>query len=322
MGTSNYLQATIWKKSLLLSVVAVCALVLVLSSAEQIVGQEEQITSANQDSAQVQNEAGSTPLVRDFSVWEILRMTDWLFWPFVALTAGGLMLLIFRTLVEFQEKKRSEMLYAEIVQLRDMRSLLQAIQNSASNRAARLFRQTVFTFNKTGRAEPIRDDANQFLSAERNSFETFNRVVNFLSDTAGALGLLGTVWGIFATFHSGRLDGPTILQGMSVSLVTTLVGLIISSILNMGATAVFAIFNKQLNLLSSRAEQVRQALLNIEKRTQAQAPVSPPDMQQQDGQDDQPEPEPTIVPEPASSDLPVANNGDNMEDNMEFPGGG
>ncbi len=147
-------------------------------------------------------------------------------------------------------------------------------------------------------------------------------MVNFLSDTAGALGLLGTVWGIFATFHSGRLDGPTILQGMSVSLVTTLVGLIISSILNMGATAVFAIFNKQLNLLSSRAEQVRQALLNIEKRTQAQAPVSPPDMQQQDGQDDQPEPEPTIVPEPASSDLPVANNGDNMEDNMEFPGGG
>ena len=313
LKTSNYLQATSWKKSLLLSVVAVCALVLVLSSAVQIVGQEKQFTPANHDSAEVQNEAGSTAL-QDLSVWHILRMTDWLFWPFVALMAGGLWLLIFRSLVEFQEKRRSEILYAEIDRLRDMQSLLEAIQNSASNRAARLFRQTVFTFNKTGRAEPIRDDANQFLSGERNSFETFNRVMNFLSDTAGALGLLGTVWGIFATFHSGRLDGPTILEGMSVALVTTLVGLIISSILNMGATAVFALFNKQLNLLSSRAEQVRQALLNIEKRTQAQAPVSPPDMRQQDNQ---PQPVPTPVPGTVSGDLPVANNGDNMNRQLD-----
>jgi len=279
-------QSIIWTKSLILCVLA-AGLVVILSSAAQIAGQEKQTATEKQDSVERGMEADSAGLMKDLSVWRILRMTDWLFWPFVALTVGGLMLLIYRSLLEFREKRRAELLYAELDQLRDMPSLLETIQKGASNRAARLFRQTVFTFNKTGRAEPIRDDANQFLSGERDSFETFNRVLNFLSDTAGALGLLGTVWGIFATFHSGKLDGPTILQGMSVSLVTTLVGLIISSFLNMGATAVFALFNKQLNLLSGRAEQVRQALLNLEKRTQTQTqtpvrqPVTPQQQQPQ-----------------------------------------
>ena len=95
--------------------------------------------------------------------------------------------------------------------------------------------------------------------------------MGFISDTAGALGVLGTVWGIFETFHGGKLDGPTILQGMSVSLVTTLVGLVISLVLNAGATSVFSLFNKQLSLLASRAEELRQALLFIENKQTAAA---------------------------------------------------
>lgn len=297
MTISDTRQPTIWKRSLIVGVLTAAALIVILGAAAQTVGQNRTVTPANQDTVEVQANVESQGLIKDLSVWRILRMTDWLFWPFVALTVGGLMLLIFRSLVEVREKNRAQVLYAELDQLRDMRSLLEAIQKSAPNRAARLFRQTVFTFNKTGRAEPIRDDANQFLNGERDSFETFNRVLNFLSDTAGALGLLGTVWGIFATFHSGKLDGPTILQGMSISLVTTLVGLIISSVLNMGATAVFAVFNKQLNRLSSRAEEVRQALLNLEKRVQAQTTPArqPATAPQPDAAEYQPDPHVKVV---------------------------
>lgn len=215
-----------------------------------------------------QNQQNLNPDQKEkLSVWKIIKMTDWLFWPFVLITATGIMLIIYRTLFEHREKSRSQSLLQERIKANGIRGLVKFIRNSGSTRASRLMYQMITTFDKTNRAEPIGDDINQFLTAERESFETFNRINGFLSETAGALGLLGTVWGIFQTFHAGKLDGPTILQGMSISLVTTLVGLIISLVLNMGGTYVFTMFNGQLNLLANRAEELRQALLFLEKKS-------------------------------------------------------
>lgn len=200
------------------------------------------------------------------SAWDILEMTSWLFWPFVFLTAAGITFICYRGLVEYQEKSRSQAILQNKIEVRDLRRVIRTVQASQPNRAARLLQQMVSTFNKTNRAEPISADITQFVNAEREAYETFNRVLGFLSDTAGALGLLGTVWGIFETFHGGKLDGPTILMGMSISLVTTLVGLLISLALNFGGTSIFAIFNRYMNTLVMRAEELRQALLYLETR--------------------------------------------------------
>ena len=201
------------------------------------------------------------------TVWKIVKMTDWLFWPFVLIIATGIMLVTYRTLFEHREKTRSQALINEKIRAKGIRGLVQLIRSSTPTRASRLMYQMVTTFDKTNRAEPIGDDINQYLVSEKDSFETFNRINGFLSESAGALGLLGTVWGIFQTFHAGKLDGPTILQGMSVSLVTTLVGLIISLLLNMGGTYVFTLFNSQMNILANKAEELRQALLYLEKKS-------------------------------------------------------
>ncbi len=200
------------------------------------------------------------------SAWDILEMTSWLFWPFVFLTAAGVTFICYRGLIEFQEQTRSQAILQKKIEVRDLRRVIRTVQKAQPNRAARLLQQMVSTFNKTNRAEPISADINQFVTAEREAYETFNRVLGFLSDTAGALGLLGTVWGIFETFHGGKLDGPTILMGMSISLVTTLVGLLISLALNFGGTSIFAIFNRYMNTLVMRAEELRQALLYLETR--------------------------------------------------------
>lgn len=203
---------------------------------------------------------------KHLSAWDIIEMTSWLFWPFVFLTAGGIMLVTLKSLKEFQEKARALPLLASRIGVRELKTVVHRVQESQPSRTSRLMHSIIATFNKTNKAEPIGDDINTYLNTERDSFETFHRIMGFLSDTAGALGLLGTVWGIFETFHSGKMDGPTILQGMSVSLVTTLVGLVISLVLNAGATSVFSLFNKQLNLLATRAEELRQALLFIESK--------------------------------------------------------
>jgi biopolymer transport protein ExbB/TolQ len=201
------------------------------------------------------------------TAWKIMQWCDWLFWPFIIITAAGIMLITYRTLFEHREKTRSNRLLQEKIKANRIRGLVQIIRSSNSTRASRLMYQVITTFDKTNRAEPIGDDINQFLASERDSFETFSRINGFLSESAGALGLLGTVWGIFQTFHAGRLDGPMILQGMSIALVTTLVGLIISLVLNMGGTYVFTLFNGQLNLIANKAEELRQALLYMEKKS-------------------------------------------------------
>ncbi len=199
----------------------------------------------------------------ELTAWNIIEMTSWLFWPFVVLTGAGIMLISFKSLQEYQQKARAQSLLQGKITVNDLKGLVRQVQESKPNRASQLLYAMIATFNKTNNAEPIGDDAEAYLNTERERYETFNRVMGFLSDSAGALGLLGTVWGIFETFHGGKLDGPTILQGMSVSLVTTLVGLIISLALNAGTTAVFALFNGQISLLSTRAEELRQALMQL-----------------------------------------------------------
>lgn len=245
--------------------VFIFGLVITLVTMSTITAQVRKNNIENQSMTPSQN-IGNAEQGKKLTVWNIIQMTDWLFWPFVLITAGGIMLITYRGLTEHREQTRGQALLRGKIRVNGIRGMLQMVRNMPTNRASRLMMQMIATFEKTNRAEPIGDDINQFVTSERDSFETFNRINGFLSESAGALGLLGTVWGIFMTFHAGKLDGPTILQGMSVSLVTTLVGLIISLVLNMGGTYVFTLFNNQLNSLANRAEELRQALLMLEKQ--------------------------------------------------------
>lgn len=260
-----------WQKC---TIFTACFLLICALSASQALGQSTssmQPTTTTTQQIDAASDSAKSAEVKNLSAWDIIQMSSWLFWPFVLLTGVGIMLLSLKALQELQEKSRSAALLDRRIGVRDLKGVVRQVQEAQVNRASRLFHSIIATFNKTNRAEPIGDDINTYLNVERESFETFHRVIGFLSDTAGALGLLGTVWGIFETFHSGTMDGPTILQGMSVSLVTTLIGLVISLMLNAGATSIFSLFNKQLNLLASRAEDLRQVLLFIETK---QAPAA------------------------------------------------
>ncbi|RMD99670.1 MAG: hypothetical protein D6814_05165, partial [Calditrichaeota bacterium] len=91
------------------------------------------------------------------SAWNIIEMTDWLFWPFVLLTSTGLLLLTYKGLKEFREKSRAKMLVQQRISTGDLRRVIRLVQGGQPNRAARLLHQMIATFNKTGRAEPIGD---------------------------------------------------------------------------------------------------------------------------------------------------------------------
>ncbi|MGH7452265.1 MAG: MotA/TolQ/ExbB proton channel family protein, partial [bacterium] len=205
------------------------------------------------------------------TAWEILWMCDWFTWPFIFLSAFGLAFIIHRALLEYRQKVRAHALLAQPIEYAGLPLLVKLLNDNKPNRASLLFQQMINTFKKTRKAEALQDEVNHYLQSEKDSLDGFNRIVGFLSDTAGALGLLGTVWGIFVVFYAGKMDGSSILKGMSIALITTLVGLIISLLLNMGSLAIFSFFNRQLKRISERAEELRQALLQF----QLNSPASP-----------------------------------------------
>jgi biopolymer transport protein ExbB/TolQ len=208
------------------------------------------------------------------TAWDILWMCDWFTWPFIALTAIGLAFIIHRALLEYRQKIRARSLLAQPIEYAGLSQLVKLLNALEPNRASLLFQQMFNTFNKTRKAETLQDEINSYMQNEKDSLDGFNRIVGFLSDTAGALGLLGTVWGIFVVFYAGKMDGPSILKGMSIALITTLVGLIISLLLNMGSLSVFSLFNRQLKLIGERAEELRQALMLFQLKSST-SPVQP-----------------------------------------------
>lgn len=240
--------------------------------------------------------AESSPLEK-LTAWDILWMCDWFTWPFIFLTAIGLAFIIHRALLEYRQKVRAHALLAQPIEYAGLPQFVKLLSIDKPNRASLLFQQMINTFSKTRKAETLQDDVNSYIQSEKDSLDGFNRTVGFLSDTAGALGLLGTVWGIFVVFYAGKMDGPSILKGMSIALITTLVGLIISLLLNLGSLAVFSLFNRQLKRINERAEKLRQVLLQY----QLVASASPVQQEPQPPEPPRPAPPRPAPPRPARS---------------------
>ncbi len=95
-------------------------------------------------------------------------------------------------------------------------------------------------------------------------FASFRSWMIFLSDSAGSFGLLGTVWGMYQVFYftGGVLDTQTTLAGMGTALVTTLVGIAISVMLNLFATTLEAMFKRQLEQMYNKADDLRFHFVN------------------------------------------------------------
>ncbi|HEX04327.1 MAG TPA: MotA/TolQ/ExbB proton channel family protein, partial [Bacteroidetes bacterium] len=109
-------------------------------------------------------------------------------------------------------------------------------------------------------------------------FASFSSWMVFLSDSAGAFGLLGTVWGMYQVFYftGGVLDTQTTLAGMGTALVTTLVGIGISVLLNLFATTMESIFRGQVEQMYNKADDLRFHFVNRaqQKRQSAKAEES------------------------------------------------
>jgi len=209
-------------------------------------------------------DAGAINSIGDITTfWSLTKLGGGISLAIFIVLALGIFLISLKVYELIMDKFRSRALQKINYRHMSVGEVAKMIQKQPHSLAARLYSVLLSIFHSTGNTQDFHDEIANYLQLQQDRFATFKSRLVFLSDTAGALGLLGTVWGMFVTFFGGNLDSQRILNGMGLALVTTLIGLIVSIILNFFATEVFSLFNKRIEMLSEKADEFRLWLMAL-----------------------------------------------------------
>lgn len=205
---------------------------------------------------------GSLTRLSDFkSIWEITRLAGGLRWVIILVLVAGLATMLYRYADLLMDKRRSKDILELNTKAASLRHIEQTVQNTPNNLLHQLYMNMLNVYRSTNSAVDAHYEITNHVQLQQDKFSTFQSKISFLSDTAGALGLLGTVWGMFVTFFRGNLDNQVILHGMGLALVTTLMGLVVSIVLNFFSTQLQGAFRKQMDTILTKGEELRLRLL-------------------------------------------------------------
>ncbi|MFQ5650786.1 MAG: MotA/TolQ/ExbB proton channel family protein [bacterium] len=208
--------------------------------------------------------AGAVTKISDIrTFWSLTKMGGGISVAIFAVMAIGLFLIVMQVYELVMDKIKGRPLLVTNYRQMSVSDINKLVMSYPDSMTARLYSVLLSIFHTTGNTRDFHDEIANYLQLQQERFNTFKSRLAFLSDTAGALGLLGTVWGMFVTFFGGNLDSQRILNGMGLALITTLIGLVVSIILNFCATEVFGVFNKRLEVISAKADEFRLWLMAL-----------------------------------------------------------
>jgi len=197
------------------------------------------------------------------SLWEIVGQAGTIQYPIYGLLVVGLFLISMKLFELLRDRNLEKSLQNRSfisLPLHDIQALISVQKDFLLSRImAKLL--NVFMTNKN--ADYLHDEITNYNSIQKDNFASFRNRIDFLSDTAGALGLLGTVWGMFIVFSSGSIEKEVILIGMGIALMSTLLGLVVSIILNFFTTIIDGYFSRQLERVVSKADELRFRLIEL-----------------------------------------------------------
>ncbi len=199
-------------------------------------------------------------------VSQVINLAGWMRYPIFAVLVVGIALVVAEYLklrISFSQARN--LLDAEMGEV-PLESLEEMVQAHSDNSILKLFGNLFAHVRLTSSVTNFNSDLGFYNRTMHDRFNSFKNWMSFLSDAAGALGLLGTVLGMFQTFFGGTLAKEKILNGMGVALVTTLLGLIVSLVLNFLTTVVVNRFNRQQDQVLMKADAFRDRVLREKQR--------------------------------------------------------
>ncbi|UCE04989.1 MAG: MotA/TolQ/ExbB proton channel family protein [bacterium] len=226
-----------------------------------------QVTNSTTDVAKVNkiDPASLTKLKDIKSLWDITRFGGIFRWFIIGIFILGMITVLYKVselLLDNQHSRELEKLNLRKITLVDV---MRVIKNNKSSMLSHLFKYMLDLYQTRRSAEGFSDEIIDFVQIRQDRFQAFQTKMSFFSDTAGALGLLGTVWGMFLTFFGGDLEKHKILSGMGVALITTLMGLVVSIFLNLFTTQTHSYFRKRIDKVTDLGNQFRLRLHQLEQ---------------------------------------------------------
>jgi biopolymer transport protein ExbB/TolQ len=195
--------------------------------------------------------------------WSLTQQAGPLRWPIYFVLGFGLVQ-VFLKLYEFVRDRRvSRGLDRAPLASMSLPQIISLVEEQEASMLASLQSTMLNVFQTRPGEGLLHDEISNFVSFQQDQFAVFQRRMEFLSDTAGALGLMGTVWGMFTVFFQGSAEQDVILRGMGIALITTLLGLVVSIILNLSATELSTFFSKRVEQVSRKSDELRFRLMEL-----------------------------------------------------------
>jgi biopolymer transport protein ExbB/TolQ len=185
--------------------------------------------------------------------WQMTEQGGWLMWPIYGTFILGLIIVIYQTLRIYFDKKRTPPLLLKNLEDADIEDIWRLAEKHTDTHLGALLNKLCIIHKRNKNILALQEELEGYLNTTKERFGVVRSFATLLSDTAGALGLLGTVWGMYVTFIPGKLESQQIITGMGIALVTTLGGLVVSIILNFAIAWVHSYFHSRLEWVEEHA---------------------------------------------------------------------
>ncbi len=205
--------------------------------------------------------------------WSLTQQAGPLRWPIFFVLAFGLVQVFLKVWELIRDRSVSRALHRADLASMSLPQIARLVAGQKASMLASLQSTMLNVFQTRPGEGLLHDEISNFVTFQQDQFAVFRRRMDFLSDTAGALGLMGTVWGMFTVFFQGSAEQDVILRGMGIALITTLLGLVVSIILNLAATELSTFFSKRLEQVSRKSDELRFRLMEL---APAPAPAGAP----------------------------------------------
>ena len=216
-----------------------------------------------------------------FLLWDLIGQAGGFQYPIFGILAIGLFLISAKVYELYKDRQAAEELEEASLEDMEMKRIAMLVANQKKSMLADLQATMINVYQTTQDAATLHEEIANFVQFQRDRFDTFKLRIDFLADTAGAIGLLGTVWGILTVFTGGGIDDEQrVLAGMGVALISTLLGLVVSIVLNLISTEVYSFFDNRLDEIEDKADELRFRLLELglsENGTQESVPDRAPE---------------------------------------------
>jgi len=199
------------------------------------------------------------------SLLDIIGLAGGFQWPILIVFVIGLAALMNTLVRTFLDSKQSSYLRSlslEETEANDFKTLSESDDQSVYHALLRkILRRARFT-NDHG---DLLKTVGVAMEQQRQSLQLTNKLVTYCSSAAGGLGLAGTLVGMYSSFAAAGTDPNTVYVGISLALVSTLLGIAASIILEAAETFVSRYAAKQHTRASGWGEEVCDRLGQIKQ---------------------------------------------------------